>query len=54
MLGRGSPRLNMLARGSPRFNMLLSKGAQKKKKSPIATASKTHGGSPKGIHVGSF
>lgn len=37
----------MLARGSPRFNMLLSKGAQKKK-SPIATASKTHGGSPKG------
>jgi hypothetical protein len=53
MLGRGSPRLNMLARWSPRFNMLLSKGAQKKK-SPIATASKTHGGSPKGIHVGSF
>ena len=53
MLGRGSPRLNMLGRGSPRFNMLLSKGAQKKK-SPIATASKTYGGSPKGIHVGSF
>jgi hypothetical protein len=53
MLGRGSPRLNMLARRSPRFNMLLSKGAQKKK-SPITTASKTHGGSPKGIHVGSF
>lgn len=48
MLGRGSPRLNMLARGSPRFNMLLSKGAQKKK-SPIATASKTHGGSPKDL-----
>jgi hypothetical protein len=53
MLGRGSPRLNMLARGSPRFNMILSKGAQKKK-SPIATTSKTHGGSPKGIYVGSF
>jgi hypothetical protein len=53
MLGRGSPRLNMLGRGSPRFNMLLSKDAQKKN-SPIAIVSKTHGGSPKGIHVGSF
>jgi hypothetical protein len=53
MLGRGSSRLNMLGRGSPRFNMLLSKAAQNKK-SPIATASKTHEGSPEGIHVGSF
>jgi hypothetical protein len=53
MVGRGSPRLNMFGRGSPRLNMLLSNGAQKKK-SPTVAASKTHGGSPKGIHVGSF
>ena len=50
---KGVSKIKHACKGSPRFNMLLSKGAQKKK-SPIATTSKTHGGSPKGIHVGSF
>jgi hypothetical protein len=53
MIGRGSPRLNMLGRGLRDLTCSYLK-VHKRKKSPIATASKTHGGSPKGIHVGSF
>ena len=50
MVGKGSPKLNMIARGSPKMQKFLATtSAIKKKASPKCSKAKKTGGSPRGM-----